>query len=473
MLGSLVRRPRLPAPKHGGHLFANFSVGERYRTQTNRAVLTRLLRLIDSKQDIQHYLDQFHPSQGDSLAVIALGSNALSPSGCATRAQVEELADSLAFLRHVGLTPIVVHGELDLDHDRDNHSSPSFDDSSDQSGLLQRIRTTNHQVSALLEHRDAAARPISSGVFTAVDELHCGKFSNQGSVTDITPEGIESAIRSDFIPVVAALGTSSADSRTFVLDPHHAALHLARVLQPLRSIFIDTNNQASSWLPNPIGPDGLNELNNELGPNASIMLGTPTGLSSAIFPDPALLTVLRNPPSIQTATSLQQFPSQGVLREALQRHLHPSTGINIDTLMEQLETRDFIAYFDHDSNSSSPEQTIHNLALVFSRASFPWEVSLSSGDPDAQPSDDPPTTLVDESHLDESISELALFGMHQSDWHNGVAKDFWNRIRAEHESLWGWLTESHPSLPWWLSQTSGSLKRRPEGKVYLWHGVVT
>jgi hypothetical protein len=54
-----------------------------------------------------------------------------------------------------------------------------------------------------------------------------------------------------------------------------------------------------------------------------------------------------------------------------------------------------------------------------------------------------------------------------------VAERFWNRIRTDHASLWGSLAETDPSLPWWLARSSGSLKRRPERKVYLWQGVVT
>jgi hypothetical protein len=46
--------------------------------------------LIDSTQHIQQYLGQFHPSQGKSLAVIALGPNSLSPPGLTHHVRQQE-----------------------------------------------------------------------------------------------------------------------------------------------------------------------------------------------------------------------------------------------------------------------------------------------------------------------------------------------------------------------------------------------
>ncbi|KAJ5674925.1 Aspartate/glutamate/uridylate kinase [Penicillium maclennaniae] len=472
MLARLLRRPRPFGPQHGGRCSAASLSLHRSRTQINRAVITRLLRLIDSKQQIQHYLDEFHPSQGDSLAVIALGPNALSSPGSTTQAQLEQLADSLAFLRRVGLFPIVVHGELNLD--LGFASNPRLERLANPLNRLQRIRTVNQQLSALFEGRDVETRPIPSGIFTAVAETDCTKSSHTGSVTDIVSQGIESAVRARSIPVVAALGTSSADSRTYVLDPHHAAVHLARVLQPLRSIFLYPNTQPSLLPPGPDASTALQTLARELGPEASIMLGPATALSNVIFPDPTLWTMLRHPRTVQTANCLQQFPSEEALCTALQRHLTHSPGIDIDAVLSQLESREFAAYFDHDPTSPSPEQTIHNLALVFPRASFPWRSppTLLSGRQEGWASSST-TASVEESHLDGSIFELTLFSISQPDWRNGVAEKFWNRIRADHVSLWGSLAESDPSLSWWLNRSSGSLKRRPEERVYLWHGVVT
>lgn len=473
MLGPLMRRPRLPGSKCGGY-FAPFSVAERFRAQTNRAVLTRLLRLIDSKQQIQHYLDQFSPSQTESLAVVALGPNALSPRGCASSKLVEELADSLAFLRHVGLMPIIVHGELGLSPNQDDSHPSTLDESVLQSGRLQCIRATNSLLSALLEQRDAETRPICSGVFEAVGKSAWEESPHLCNVVGITPRVIESAIRANCIPVVAALGSSSASSSTNVLDPHHAALHLARVLRPSRSIFLDFESDSLASLPSPTESTTLESFADELSPDASIMLGTAGDLSSAIFADPTYWKVLRNSQHVHVATSVHQFPSKSALRAALQRHLHPGIGISSDAILAQLEMRDFAAYFDHDPTSSSPAETIHNLALIFPRAEFPWgySSSLSRGPSEAWNSPPIPAMSVTESHVGTGASELVLFGISKSDRNNGIADQFWSRICADHPSLWGSLSEHDPSLSWWLSQTSGFLKRQSEGKVVLWHGII-
>ncbi|KAJ6023762.1 Aspartate/glutamate/uridylate kinase [Penicillium herquei] len=469
MLVPLLCRFRFTYPHRGGHFVSQFSTAQRSRAQTNREVITQLLSLIDSKHQIQHYVERFHPSQGDALAVIALGPNTFSLTGPTIRAQLEQLADSLAFLRRVGLFPIVVHGGLGLDLDLDIASDSTLEEPVNLSNHLRCIRTTNHLLSALLEHRDVETRPISSGVFTAVATSDRGLSSHGGNLTGFIPETIESAIRAKSVPVVAALGTSSTNSRTYALDPHNAAVHIARVLLPSHSIFLHPEGMRPSSLPpGPAASAALHTLASELGPNASIMHGTAKSLSSAIFPDPRPGSVLHSQRCVRHATSLRNFPSKEALRLAFHRHIHPGAGISIDELMSQLETRDFAAYFDHDSASSSPEQTIHNLALVFPRASFPWNSPhLETWAPSSA------ATSVENARRDESISELALFAISQQDWGNGIAQQFWNRIRADHGSLWGSLSNTDPTLSWWLSRSSGVLKRRVEERVYMWHGLVS
>lgn len=269
MLVPLLGRRGLPTRASWGHFSAQSSSGQRFCMHTNRGIITQLLRLIGSTQHIQQYLGQFHPSQGESLAVIALGPNSLSPLRSTVREQLEQLADSLAFLRLVGLFPIVVHGELDLDHP----SISRVEGPKNQPNRLSRIRTTNNQLSALLEQQDVETRPISSGIFTAVSESDGTMSYHHGHVTDIATQGIKSAIRTGSIPVVAALGTSSAESRTYALDTHDAVVQLARVLQPSRSIFLVHDASPSSLSAFTTVSPALHDLVRELRPHASIMHG--------------------------------------------------------------------------------------------------------------------------------------------------------------------------------------------------------
>ncbi|OJJ42482.1 hypothetical protein ASPZODRAFT_76785 [Penicilliopsis zonata CBS 506.65] len=448
------------------------------RAQTNRAVAAELLRRIDSTQQIQQFLHEFHPSQGNPLAVIAIGPDTLSSPGSSARAQLERLAESLAFLRRVGLFPVIVHGDLHLDDPEEpgGYARPP----ADQSNRLRRIRSVNYRVSALLERRDVDTRPITCGIFTAAAEPGRPPASDQGIVTAIAPDAIDSAVRAGSIPVVAALGTSAAQSRTHALDAHHAALHLARVLQPLRSIFL----RPDAALQPPASPGAtavsataLQALAHELGPSASVLLGAAPALSSAIFPDAEPWTVIRSPRTIRVVTAIQDFPSRAALHAALQRHLHHlGTDITVDMLLSQLETRDFIAYFDHDPSEGSPtatDQTINNLALVFPRASFPWKPTATVP-PTLPPRSSNPVSPAPEKDRggQGDVSELALFAISQPGWLNGAAEQFWDRIRADHVSLWGSLGDTHPSLPWWLSRSSGCVKRGLEGRVYLWYGLV-
>ncbi|EPS26277.1 hypothetical protein PDE_01213 [Penicillium oxalicum 114-2] len=462
---ALRRWPRLRVtPPCGGHYAATFATARSPHTQTNRAVITQLLQLVDSEQQIHAYLDELQSTSGYPLAVIAIGSNALSrPNfGSNTGVQLEQLAESLVFLRRVGLFPVILHGELNLE--APCAAKLGCETPGGHSEIIRRIRATNLQISTLLEQRDVETRPLPCNVFTTTNEHACVGSDASRSIASLELKSIESAIRAQCVPIIATLGISPMNSRLHALDLKDAAIKLTRELRPSRSVFLYPDH-----LPGP-GAGELtipNALEKKSVVGSTIVFKTASELSRVIFATPRSPKSRRGRHSVESVSSLEDFPSQRALRTALERHPDPTVVNDLDQFLSRLESEDFTAYYDHDFTASSPEETIRNLALVFPQTAFPWHSSKS---PVSHCS---PSACETEGGIGNKVTpELAVFAVSRADWRHGVAERFWHRIRADHGALWGSLGEADPNLSWWRARSTGSFKRRPEDKIFMWHGQV-
>ena len=68
-----------------------------------RNVIVELLGQFSANREAQDYLLRFASVQNNQFAVIKVGGGVVAK-------ELEDLASALAFLRHVGLFPIVLHG---------------------------------------------------------------------------------------------------------------------------------------------------------------------------------------------------------------------------------------------------------------------------------------------------------------------------------------------------------------------------
>ena len=66
-------------------------------------VITKLLRNLGSRKEVEQYLKQFSSVESQRFAVIRV-------SGAVIQRDLDSLVSSLTFLHTVGLTPLVVHG---------------------------------------------------------------------------------------------------------------------------------------------------------------------------------------------------------------------------------------------------------------------------------------------------------------------------------------------------------------------------
>jgi N-acetyl-gamma-glutamyl-phosphate reductase/acetylglutamate kinase len=131
-----------------------------------------LLSNIGSKREVQQYLSHFTSVSSQQFAVIKVG-------GAIITEHLQTLSSALAFLNHVGLYPIVVHG-----------AGPQLNRMLEAAGVEPQfedgIRVTDGKTLSLarklfleenmklveeLERQGIRARPITAGVFSA-DYLH-------------------------------------------------------------------------------------------------------------------------------------------------------------------------------------------------------------------------------------------------------------------------------------------------------------
>ncbi len=205
--------------------------------RTTQDIVTRLLRNIGSRKEVEQYLKQFSSVDAKRFAVIKVGGNILAR-------QIDDLASSLTFLHQVGLHPIVIHG-----------AGPQLDEALAAGGIetarVDGLRATppaaldvarrvfqreNLRLVEALEELGTRARPILSGVFEA-EPIDYEKLGLVGRVTKVHLEAIESSIRAGHLPILASLGETSG-GQILNVNADVAARALTLAIQPFKIIFL-------------------------------------------------------------------------------------------------------------------------------------------------------------------------------------------------------------------------------------------
>ncbi len=202
-----------------------------------RTTIIRLLSSMASAREIDLYLKRFSRLDADRFAVVKVG-------GAVLRDELDPLVSSLAFLQQVGLTPIVIHG-----------AGPQLDEEMAASGVERRmvdgLRYTSPEGLAVVRrvmHRenlrlveallgvDVRATSITSGVFES-EVLDREKYGLVGKVVGVDIAGIEAAVSSDSIPVIASLG-ETAGGQILNVNADWSANELVKRMQPYKIIFL-------------------------------------------------------------------------------------------------------------------------------------------------------------------------------------------------------------------------------------------
>lgn len=228
------------------------------QVQVNRdkETIVQLLYNIGSKKEVEQYLRQFSAVDSKKFAVIKVGGAVLTE-------QLEQLVSSLTFLNRVGLYPIVVHG-----------AGPQLNTLLEQAGVTPHyrdgMRVTDPKTLAVarqcfmqenlklveaLEAHGTRARPVVGGVFEA-EFLDRDRYGLVGKVTRVHRYPIESSIRAGALPIVTSLA-ESVDGQILNVNADAAAGELARALEPLKTIFLNS----SGGMAHPVTDEKMSVVN--------------------------------------------------------------------------------------------------------------------------------------------------------------------------------------------------------------------
>lgn len=447
------RRAILPiAPLCASPSQRQYSQNSQFST---RSTVVQLLSNIGSKREVQQYLSHFSSVSSQQFAVIKVGGAILTE-------HLQTLSSALAFLNHVGLYPVVVHG-----------AGPQLNRMLQAAGVEPQfedgIRVTDGKTLELarslfleenlklveeLENFGVRARPITSGVFTAT-YLDKEKYNLVGKINKVDKNPIEAAIKAGCLPILTSMAETS-DGQVLNVNADVAAGELARALQPLKIVFLsekgglfngDTNEKISAinldeeydglmnqwWVRHGtrLKIKEMKELLIDLPRSSSVAIIHPADLQKELFTDSGAGTLIRRGNKVHIRTDLSQFQDLDALKEVLLRDREGlDAKATVDRYVEGLGQRSFRAYFD---------EPMEVLAIVLP----PQETS--------------------------SIAQLATFSITKAGWLTNVSDNVFASIKKDFPRIMWTVKSDDENLTWFFDKADGSLTRN--GEVLFWSGL--
>jgi len=422
---------------------------------STRSTVVQLLSNIGSKREVQQYLSHFSSVSSQQFAVIKVG-------GAIITEHLQTLSSALAFLNHVGLYPVVVHGAGPQLNKllEDSGVEPQFEDGiriTDPKtlGVARALfLEENLKLVEELERLGVRARPITSGVFTA-DYLDKEKYNLVGKIKNVDRRPIEAAIQAGCLPILTSMAETTA-GQVLNVNADVAAGELARSIQPLKIVYLsekgglfngDTKEKISAinldeeydhlmtqwWVRHGtrLKIKEMKELLTDLPRTSSVAIIHPADLQKELFTDTGAGTLIRRGNKVHVNTSLSEFEDLEKLKEVLVRDRE---GLDakavVDRYLESLEDKDFQAYFD---------EPMEALAIVL-----------------------PP-------HQGASIAHLATFTITKAGWLTNVADNVFASIKKDYPMLMWTVKEDDENLTWFFDKADGSLSKG--GEVLFWYGI--
>ena len=202
-----------------------------------RSVVSHVLSQLGTSREARYYLKQYSSDAELQFAVIKIG-------GAVLEDEVESLASALAFLRNLGLMPIILHGagpQLDV----------ALQEASIETVKRKGLRVTTPEVMEVarpviyranrrlvnaLDEQGVRAQGIQHGVFVC-DYLDREAFGLVGNIRKVDLEAVRDVVHRGILPVVACLG-ESATGQVMNINADIAARELIWEVKPHKIIFL-------------------------------------------------------------------------------------------------------------------------------------------------------------------------------------------------------------------------------------------
>ena len=422
---------------------------------STRSTVVQLLSNIGSKREVQQYLSHFSSVSSQQFAVIKVGGAILTE-------HLESLTSALAFLNHVGLFPVVVHGA-------GPQLNKLLEDAGVEPQFEEGIRVTDGKTLAVarklfleenlklvekLEEMGVRARPITSGVFGA-DYLDKEKYDLVGRINKVNKGPIEAAINAGCLPILTSMA-ETPEGQVLNVNADVAAGELARELQPLKIVYLsekgglfnaDTKEKISAinldeeyehlmsqwWCRygTRLKIKETKQLLDGLPRSSSVAIIHPADLQKELFTDTGAGTLIRRGNKLATASSISQFEDLQKFKDVLVRDRESlDAKATVDKYVDGLKNREFKAYFDEPMDA---------LAIVL-----------------------PPSSA-------NSLANLATFTITKAGWLTNVADNVFASIKKDHPKLVWTVKEDDENLTWFFDKAEGSLSK--DGEVMFWYGI--
>lgn len=427
------------------------------QNKSTRSTVVQLLNNIGSKREVEQYLKYFTSVSQQQFAVIKVG-------GAIITQQLPELASCLAFLYHVGLYPIVLHG-----------TGPQINDLLENEGVepeyIDGIRITdektmevvrkcfleqNLRLVTALEKLGVHARPITAGVFGA-DFLDKEKYKLVGKVNSVNKTPIEAAIDAGYLPILTSLAETPS-GQLLNVNADVAAGELAREFEPLKIVYLNekggiingnTGEKVSainldeeyedllkeSWVKygTKLKIKEIHDLLQHLPRSSSVAIIDVNDLQKELFTDSGAGTLIRRGYKLINRNSLQDFGNPDLLRAVLLRDPEIKSGkLSVASYLKYLESVDFKSYGD-----------------------APLEV----------------LAIVIDDKSDNKIPKLDKFLSSKTGWLNNVTDNIFNSLKKDFKSLCWIVNENDSNLSWYFSKSDGSFVKN--GEILFWYGLNT
>lgn len=425
---------------------------------STRSTVVQLLNNIGSKREVEQYLKYFTSVSSQQFAVIKVG-------GAIITQQLPELASCLAFLYHVGLYPIVLHG-----------TGPQINELLEVEGVepeyIDGIRVTNPKTMEVvrkcfleqnlrlvtaLEKMGVHARPITAGVFSA-DYLDKDKYQLVGKISGVNKSAVEEAINAGYLPILTSLAETPS-GQLLNVNADVAASELAREFEPLKIVYlnekgglfngstgekisaINLDEEFEDLLKEPWVKYGtklkikeIHDLLQHLPRSSSVAIIDVNDLQKELFTDSGAGTLIRRGYKLINRNSLEEFSNPDLLRSALLRDPEIKSGkLSVASYLKHLESVSFKSYGD---------APLEVLAIV-----------------------------VDDPNSSVSVPKLDKFLSSKTGWLNNVTDNIFNSIRKDYTSLYWIVNENDPNLSWYFSKSDGSFTKN--GEILFWFGLST
>lgn len=422
---------------------------------STRSTVITLLSNIGSRKEVQQYLSHFSSVSSQQFAVIKVG-------GAIITEHLEILSSALAFLNHVGLFPVVVHGAgPQLNRLLEAAGvEPQFEDGIriTDGKTLELARSLfleeNLKLVEELENRGVRARPITSGVFSA-SFLDREKYNLVGKINKVDKNPIQAAIKAGCLPILTSMA-ETPDGQVLNVNADVAAGELARALQPLKIVYLsekgglfngDTKEKISQinldeeydglmkqwWVRHGtrLKIKEMKELLVDLPRSTSVAIIHPADLQKELFTDSGAGTLIRRGNKVHTVTQISQIQDLQAFKEVLVRDREGlDAKATVDRFVEGLEDREFRAYFD---------EPMEALAIVL-----------------------PPQGK-------SFVAQLATFTVTKAGWLTNVSDNVFASIKKDYPKLLWTVKTDDENLTWFFDKADGSLSRG--GEVLFWTGI--